>query len=197
MAVIIGDLKFGNLWHSHSEVFKLLVTHANRYPMMGVQDIYKLLYQGAMGSEHFQDSFVDFEDDLIAEWKDAALDDTIPVWENIRPDGQIVRFYLAPYKAREGQIGQLLALSYWTTTLYEGNLENLKSSWETFEKLCRDRKWLKFPIEEVEEFGRWLRRSQFPPVHHTELYRQTYQPSYRLLLREFLPVLLTASDNPK
>ncbi len=197
MAVIIGDLKFGNLWHSNSEVFKLLVTHANRYPQMNVQDIYKLLYQGAMGSEHFQDTYKNFEEDLSAEWEIAKPDDTIPIWENIRPDGQIIRFYLGPYKARDGQINQLLTLSYWTTTLYEGSQDNLKSSWETFEKICRDKKWGKFSLDEVEEFGRWLRRNQFPPVHHSEIYRKTYQPAYRLLLREFLSVLTPAPANTK
>ncbi len=193
MAVIIGDLKFGNLWRSNSEVFKLLVTHANRYPLMSVQDVYKLLYQGAMGSEHFQDSFKDFEDDLANEWQSVKADDSMPIWENIRPDGRIVRFYLAPFKAREGQITQLLTLSYWTTTLYEGSLDNLKSSWETFGKICHDKKWTKFPIDEVDAFDNWLKRNQFPPVHHSESYRKAYQPSYRLLLREFLSVLTPAS----
>jgi hypothetical protein len=161
MAVVIGDLKFGNFWHSSSEVSKLLVTHTSRYPQMGVQDVYKLLYQGAMGSEHFLDSFDAFEKDLSAEWESIQPDDSIPMWENIRPDGQIVRFYLPPFKARDGQVNQLLTLSYWTTTIYEGNLENLKSSWETFEKICQ--KMERFSAVEVQEFGSCFDEINFHP----------------------------------
>ncbi len=194
MAVIIGDLKLGNLWRSHSEIFRLLVSHANRYPKMGIQDAYKVLYQGCMGSEHLLDSFEEYEQDLLAEWEGLEENDQIPIWENIRPDGQIVRFYLAPYKARGGQISQLLTLCYWSSTLFEGSMEELKISWETLIKIVREKRWNKFSIEDILEFDHWLKKYQYPPVHHTEIYRKAYQPSYRLLQREFLNIL--APVNP-
>ena len=130
MAVIIGDIKLGNLWRSHSEIFRLLVGHINRYPQMEIQDVYKLLYQGAMGSEHFLDSFDEFEKDLVNEWDRIEQNDNIPIWENIRPDGQIVRFYLAPFKARGGQAARLLTLCYWSSTLLEGDIEDLKADFD-------------------------------------------------------------------
>ncbi|REG05441.1 hypothetical protein [Pelolinea submarina] len=195
MAVIIGDLKFGNLWRSHSEIFRLLVSHANRYPQMGIQDAYKLLYQGSMGSEHLLDSFEEYEQDLLVEWDRLAEDDSIPIWENIRPDGQIVRFYLAPYKARGGQVPQLLTLCFWSSTLFEGNVEDLKISWETMIKIVREKRWNKFSIDEIMEFDHWLKKYQFPPVHHTEAYRKAYHPSYRLLQREFLNILAPVNPN--
>ena len=34
------------------ELGSLLRNHFNRYPLMQVQDVYKLLHQAAMGSEH-------------------------------------------------------------------------------------------------------------------------------------------------
>ncbi len=195
MAVIIGDLKLGNLWRSHSELFRLLVSHANRYPQMGIQDAYKVLYQGCLGSEHLLDSFEQSEQDLVVEWEDLEANDQIPIWENIRPDGQIVRFYLAPYKARGGQISQLLTLCYWSSTLFEGSMDDLKASWETLVKIVREKRWNKFSGEEMVEFDYWLKKYQFPPVHHTEIYRKAYHPSYRLLQREFLNIL--APVNPK
>ena len=163
MAVIIGDLKFGNLWRSHSEIFRLLVSHANRYPKMGIQDAYKVLYQGCMGSEHLLDSFEEYEQDLLAEWEDLEGNDQIPIWENIRPDGQIVRFYLAPYKARGGQISQLLTLCYWSSTLFEGSMEELKISWETLVKIVREKRWNKFTIEDIMEFDHWLKNINIHP----------------------------------
>ena len=189
MAVIIGDLKLSNLWRSHSEIFRLLVSNANRYPKLGIQDAYKLLYQGSMGSEHLIDSFEEFEQDLLIEWEELEGDDSIPIWENIRPDGQLVRFYLAPYKARGGQVAQLLTLCYWSSTLFEGSMDDLKTSWDTLVKIGREKRWNKFSMDDIMEFDHWLRKYQFPPVHHTEVYRKAYHPSYRLLQREFLNIL--------
>jgi hypothetical protein len=187
--VKIGDLKLGNVWHSQSEIFKLLVNHVNRYPQMGVQDAYKLLYQGTMGPEHLASMVDEFEKDLQEEMDSVAADDSIPVWENIRPDGQLVRVYLAPFKARGGQSPVLATLSFWSRNLFNGSTEDLKTGWETFMKLCHDKHWNKFPQVEIGEFDRWLREYQFPPVHHTEVYRETYHPFYRLLQRDFLNVL--------
>jgi len=31
---------------------QILAAHVKRYPRLGIQDLYKLVYQGAMGSEH-------------------------------------------------------------------------------------------------------------------------------------------------
>ena len=191
MAVIFGDLKLGNLWHSDSEIFRLLVSHASRYPLMEIQDAYKMLYQGSLGSEHITHSFEDFESELREEWELVERDNNIPMWENIHPDGQIVRVYLAPFKARGGQVDQLATLCYWSASLFKMDIDDLKSNWDTLVKTCRDKKWYKFPQDDVEEFDRWLRKYQFPPVHHTESYRKAYKPSYRLLLREFLGALKT------
>lgn len=189
MAVIIGDLVLGNLWRSHSEIFRLLVSHTSRYPQMGIQDAYKVLYQGSMGSEHILNSYEEFERDLLEEWEKVEPDDSIPIWENIRPDGQIVRFYLAPFKARGGQIAALTTLCYWSASLFAGNIDDLKSGWETLIKTCHEKKWCKFSQEEIEEFDRWVKKYQYPPIHHTESYRKAYHPAYRLLMREFLNVL--------
>lgn len=190
MAVIIGDLKLGNLWRSHSEIFRLLVSHANRYPLMRIQDAYKILYQGAMGSEHNINSFEEFENDLSEEWEAVEKNAEIPLWENIRPDGQIVRVYLNPYKARDGRLSHLITLCYWSSTLIKANQDNLKTSWETLLKTCREKKWNKFPQSDIEEFDLWLKKYDYPPVHHTEQYRKAYNPSYRLLAREFLSILV-------
>ncbi len=189
MAVIIGDLKLGNLWRSHSEIFRLLVSHANRYPLMGIQDAFKILYQGAMGSEHAVNSFEEFNRELSEEWESVPENTEIPLWENIRPDGQIVRVYLNPYKARGGKISNLATLCYWSSTLIKPNRENLKLSWETLIKTCREKKWNKFSPEDIEVFDLWLKKYDFPPVHHTEQYRKAYHPAYRLLTRDFLSVL--------
>ncbi len=194
MAVIIGDLKLGNLWHSQSEVFKLLARHTTRYPVMGLQDIYKLLYQGALGSEHVNDSFESFEHDLMEEWEAVEANDKIPIWENVCPDGQLVRFHLAPYKARGGEIENLKTLCFWSTALFTGSREDLLEGWKTFLKTSRERRWYRFPDEEINDFDLWLRKYKYPPVHHTENYRKAYRPAYRLLMRDFLGNLVTTTQ---
>jgi len=195
MAVIIGDLKLGNLWRSPAVLMKLLDSHLNRYPLMEIQDAYKLLYQAALGLERSLHVYSDFEEDLLEEWQRVTASAALPSWEDIHPHGLLVRFHLAPFKARAGQPSKLATICYWSAPLLPGNIEDLKNGWETLRRMCHEKRWGRFSAQASDEFDQWLKRYQFPPVQHSERYRREYQPAYRLVLREFLGILLSGSED--
>lgn len=186
MVLVIGQIKLGNLWRSQTEILNLLAGHIHRYPKMEVNDAYKLLYQGTMGIEHVMIDAVSFESRLREEFDLTQASEKIPLWENLRPDGEIVRLNLAPYKFRGGDAGGLSTLCLWTASSFKGNLDNLKESWETFSKLCQDGRLRKFDAEKLTQLDEWLIRHDFPPVHHSDSYREAYLPAYRVIRREFL-----------
>ena len=186
MALVIGQIKLGNLWRSQTEILNLVVSHIHRYPELEVRDVYKLLYQGAMGQEHLMNDAPRFEQRLTEEFESVSGNDNAPLWENLRPDGEIVRLNLAPYKIRNGNPGTLYTLCLWTASSFKGNSEDLKMSWETFNKLCNEGRLRKFDPEELSKLNEWLERHDYPPIHHSDRYRQAYQPAYRLIRREFL-----------
>ena len=190
MAINIGRVTIGNLWRSGTEVQNLLASHMNRYPKMEIQDIYTLIYQGAMGAFYFSANVEDFEERLLDEFASIPPNKKIPMWETIRPDGSLVRLHLGALKARGGNAGVLSTLCVWTTSVFAGSKKDLIDGWETFRRLISEKRISKYAGEDVDVFTEWLEGNDFPGTRHTVTYREAYQPHYRLIKREFLQFLL-------
>jgi len=190
MAINIGKVTIGNLWRSGTEVLNLLAGHFNRYPKMGAQDVYALIYQGAMGAAYFNAGDEIFEEQLLDEFAAVQPNEGIPVWETIRPDGELVRLHLAALKARGGDPHKLSTLCIWTATVFKGDKQDLKDGWETFERLIAEKRMGKYSGDAVAALTRWLKANNYPPARHTNPFREAYDPHYRLLKREFLQFLL-------
>jgi hypothetical protein len=190
MAINIGNVTFGNLWKSHTEVFNLLIGHLNRYPDMKVQDAYVLIYQGTMGAYYFSENPGEFETRLLLEFEKTEENDNQPLWESIRPDGELVRVNFGPLKARGISPEKLSTLCMWTVSIFNIDKEDLENGWSTFIHLCSDNRCGKFSIEEVSEFTGWLTKNGYPNLRHTPAFREAYHPHYRLLKREFLSILM-------
>jgi hypothetical protein len=83
VAINIGSVTIGNLWKSQTELFSLVISHMNRYPAMEVQDVYTLIYQGAMGAVYLSADAGEFEPDpnrnKEKQKKGTAIGDTIPL----------------------------------------------------------------------------------------------------------------------
>ena len=193
MQIKLGYYRVGNIWKSQQDIFKFLVSQFRIYHQMEIQDVYKLFYQGVYGSAHsMRSSTTEFEDELKKEFDLVEKYPTQPLWESIHPEGKIMRIHLAAYKARKKDIEQLTTLCIWTAEIAEkevGNDENLIAAMDTFYKLCKSRKIPKFNPLDVAAYQRWLVENKFPPVHHSEIYHRKYDPHYRLIHRDFLPIL--------
>jgi len=190
VAINIGSVTIGNLWKSQTELFNLVISHMNRYPAMEVQDVYTLIYQGAMGAGHLSADAGGFEERLIKEFEEAEADEKQAFWETIRPDGEMVRVHIAALKARGGQPRALSTLCLWTASIFDENKVDLMDGWDTFQHLCRDNRLRKFPEEEIYEFTKWAEKNKYPSTHHSAAFRNAYHPHYRLVRREFLNILM-------
>jgi hypothetical protein len=154
--------------------------HVIRRPEMEPRDVYKLLYQGILGLEHFIVSPQDFEARLVSEVESIAADEGEPLWESIRPDGTLGRLNLRPFKACGRDIRALNAACLKTAEQIWGTRETLRVVWSDFAADSRSGRW---PLSwlEIQRLAVWLVEHDFPAVHHTVVYRQRYTPAYRLL----------------
>ena len=156
------------------------------YPVMDVQDWYKLLHQAAMGNRHLgvDDSLIYAY--LLGEWEriEASVDE--PLIEYISPDSSVVRLNLRPFKASGGAPDDVFA--------------SMKKTWDSFvpsetqfEVLLGELReasrqgMLEVPEETVAKYIEEQRRLRFPAVHHSEEYEANYRPAYRVLERRFIP----------
>lgn len=193
MAINIGKVTIGNLWKSQTELFNLVISHLNRYPDMEVQDVYTLIYQGAMGAGYYSADAGGFEERLVKEFEETKEDEKKPLWETIRPDGELVRVHMSALKARGGQPRALSTLCLWTASIFEGDEQDLMDGWNTFWHVCRDNRLTKFPEVEIAEFDEWIRKNKYPSTHHSAVFRKVYDPHYRLVKRVFLNILMDQS----
>jgi hypothetical protein len=158
----------------------VLHEHFSRYPAMQIQDVYKLLHQGVMGSEHAVSDM-----DGVRTWIERELvemgsgpDD--PPFDPISADGQIVRVHLHPFVQQGGNTDKLLDAFIHTASTFHGNTQALESCWQ----VAIDTEY--FPRAAMDIFFQTMRAQNHPAVHHSLDYEGLYRPAYRVVLKELL-----------
>src|SRR5215211_2721099 len=155
-------------------------SHLTRYPAMQFQDIYKLIHQAAMGSEHAISSA-----EMARNWLERELagmgtgPDETPI-DSISPDGQIVRVHLRPYRAQGGDPGALLDAFISTANEFRSDRQLLQDYWNTATEMQH------FSSVEMDEFIQSVRAQNYPVMHHSPEYKRLYRPAYRVVWRKYL-----------
>lgn len=160
----------------------ILQAHHEQYPAMRAQDVYKLIFQAICGAEHIVQSAHAFERNLRTEYESVGADASEPLVMPLRADGLLARLNLRPYKARKGSLTALVeeclrAAASVDTSAREASITH----WRAFVIECRNGLWLTHSSAELDELDAWLVQNDYPAVHHSEVYRQAYQPAYRLV----------------
>ncbi len=164
---------------------RILALHYKRYPLMEVQDIYKLIHQASMGSEHaVQDlditrAFLEREVNELADGPEEPIEDIISA------DGQIVRINLRPYLASNASLENLFNAFVRTANEFEGSTLRLKRYLSYAEWLTGESSFA-FSPSAIQVFFDQLEDHGFPAVHHSSSYAAAYQPAYRVVLHELL-----------
>ena len=171
------------------DLLSLLHLHLTWYPLMGPQDAYKLLYQGIMGPEHLVATQQEFTRRLQAEFDGLLPDRDGRLFETVRPDDLLFRLNLRPYKAIHNSVDALISPLLQTSRSFHGDVTELSSAWAELIRLVERGELSLFAISEVRRLHRLLKKEDFPAVHHTEVYRQAYQPAYRLISAKFIQEL--------
>jgi hypothetical protein len=164
---------------------EIMLNHAGRYPAMQVQDVYKLLHQAALGSEHAV-----CDEQAARDWLERELtemnggpDD--PLFDPISPDGQILRIHLRPYTRAGKNPETLLRAFVQTANEWHGSLETLKgygaaaAGWPGAETGS-------IRPDELKTFFDKMEAQDFPAMHHSEVYKRLYGPAYRVVARQYL-----------
>lgn len=155
------------------------------YPRLEVQDLYKLTYQAAMGSEHAVQDVEETGNRLERELRELDEGPDEPTVDAISPDGRIVRVNLRPYIAAGGDPFAILAAFLRTANEYQGNVEQLRRFWSFVEQLAVVEE-LPFALVELEGFFAGMETERFPAIHHSRAYQNAYHPAYRVIIHNFL-----------
>jgi len=158
----------------------ILRAHFSRYPAMQIQDVYKLLHQAALGSEHAISNPEGAKKRLERELVEMGRGTDGVAIDPISPDGRIVRVHLRPFVAQGGDPEVLLAAFIHTANEFQGDKRILTEYWEVATNS------MQFSSADMDEFIKPLGEKDYPAVHHSSIYEKNYQPAYRVVLREFI-----------
>jgi hypothetical protein len=164
---------------------RIVLEHYSRYPLLQVEDLYKLAHQGALGSEHATQNISDARNWLAREIGDLPESSAEPIADEISPENHIVRIHLKPYIEAGGDSNDLLAAFFKTANEYHGNIDLLKDNWRCIEDLVVQGE-LGISPEKIRTFFKSMEAMSFPAVHHSEQYEHAYHPSYRVIKLDFL-----------
>jgi hypothetical protein len=156
-----------------------------RYPRMEVQDLYKLAFQAAFGSEHAIADVTAARRRLDRELRQHAEGPEEPVLDPLSADGRIVRVNLRPYAAAEGDLAVLLEAFIRTAHEYHGSADTLQHYWRVAESMAAEG-LLPFAYEALRRFFEAMWAQGFVAVHHSVRYTRAYHPAYRVVMRDFL-----------
>ncbi len=173
-----------NITERERKTRALLCAHAEAYPLLQIEDVFKFLHQSAFGCEHL------VKDDSAAaayiEQEYAALPDGMPpLTERLAGDycrvhlswlsegltsATLARlFCLSAKKEEDGEAALLRSLTQAQALIAEGDL----------------------PFEATafaQALAAW-RAAGFPALRHSELFRAAYHPAYRVLAETYAAYL--------
>ena len=163
---------------------KQLALHARAYPRIQIEDVFKFLYQSAFGCEHMVTSLPRATEYIKQEAAgrpdgDGHLIDPL--------DGDYSRVHLG--YVNEGLKAETLAALFCLSAKAEPcGADLLEQKLDVAHELASQGA-LPFSPEEFSEARAAWRAQGYPPLHHSNTFREIYRPAYRVIANEYLPFL--------
>jgi len=183
---LIAALLVASCANEQSAFRAIVNTQLQRYPAMQIQDLYKLVYQAALGNEHLMTDSAMVHDYLIKELESIEASTVEPLLEKISHDGAVVRLNLRPFKAQHGDHRVLFQAMMQTARTFQKSQERLDRYWGDLEQMAASGA-IPFNTETMKVFFREMRDKSYPAVHHSAVYGEKYSPAYRVILNKYAP----------
>lgn len=162
-----------------SELETILKKHASMYPLMTPQDVVKLVYQNEFGVGHLIPDPAYALEYLLKELEEVDTNSEKRVEEI---GNGLVRFYLSSLTRDEAT--KLVEAMVASANQIQGSKEVFLSKLEVVRLLCNEG-CFSFTMADLESYLSEYIEDGIQPVSHSETYRATYTPHYRVILKEY------------
>ncbi len=163
---------------------EIIGSHLGRYPLMTGSDIYKLLFQAAMGSSHAIIDIDSARSSLERELINPGNGPEEPLKDIISPCGRIARINLRPYAEKKLDTETLLLEFIRTGRKFTGSEDTLELYCSWFIHM-NDINLLPAKFMDIDTLFMYMMSSGYPAVHHSAIYRNAYSPAYRVIAMEY------------
>ena len=150
---------------------------------MEPRDAVKLIYQNEFGGGHLirdESACLDF---LHREYESVAQRSDLPLLEEI--GNEIIRVNLAALDAGGCPVDALGHAFLLSAAVHRGNMDSFRCKLSVLRELTADGS-MPFSSNALDRYLESYASAGFPPVSHSETYRNTYHPAYRVIRKEYL-----------
>ena len=166
-------------------VSQLLSAHFERYPAMQLDDVYKLLHQAALGPGHAVDNPAAAGKRLDQEIQALGGGSIEPPKDIISPDGRLGRIHLRTYVTGGGNVHALHRAFVETANTYPASPDKLAKFCGCLGDLAAAG-GIPFTQKDVVAYFEKIAQDGYPAIHHSEVFRNAYQPAYRVVAVDLL-----------
>ncbi len=180
--LIIYILSFQYYKYQNKHTWKFVInTHIKNYSNLYPADIYKIIYQGTIGSDCLYSDRNTIYKNLKKDMEDIYASKRYSLIEQISPDGKYIRINLKKYKYLNGDIHLLTELIY---------LSNNNPDYNNFDEVLTQVSELISKGKIDYNYDKWFnfynsipKRINYVP-YHSEFFMNYYRPSYRVILKK-------------
>ena len=165
-----------------NQVKELIKFNVERYPLMEINDVIKLLYQRSFGCGHVIKNKDKAKKFLLEEFKDTISDSSLPLVEEIGND--FIRVNLARYKALELDIDLLFDAFYLSSKEKVKGVSDFLDSIDIFRSMIEEGE-LSYSLDEFDLYFNKYVDQGMPLVSHSEIYKTLYDPHYRVIHKKY------------
>lgn len=160
---------------------KSLISHYKRYPELKIQDIFKYLHQSSFGCEHLISDYDLTVERILGEYKTANTSDGEYVDQL---DGEYSRINLNCLN--KGLSAKTLGKLFLKSSKTEpDSIKNLEAKLNVAKELIIENV-LPFSLDKYEKMVMQWRTEGYPPLRHSNEFREKYKPAYRVISNEFV-----------
>ncbi len=161
-------------------VVALTRAHAVRYPAWEVADAYKLLHQACMGPAHGAIDLPTVRASLLREWALVEPDPHGVLLEDLEVHSPLWRLHLRGARARGLDPETVAAAFLEAAESFPPRPDLLAEAWDLVCGEIRAGGLRVVDPPALRDIDRLVRPS-FPPLRHSESFRASYAPAYRLV----------------
>jgi hypothetical protein len=158
----------------------LITAHAARYPVMELPDLYKLLHQATMGSEHAVRDRAMVDDWMQRELATLGSGPAEPLVDSLGTSARFVRVHLRPFMLRHGNVDSLLNAFVATATVAAPDTAALQCALAAARQLAR-RGALPWTFSTTDRYFAARAAAGFDAVEHSAAFERAYRPAYRVV----------------
>ena len=164
-----------------------VLEHIKKYPEIELQDILKMLFQNEFGPKHLAENEIECFKSLSTEINSINYNENEELFEDIGCDALRLNLKAIPVGTDLNYINKIIVNS---ASEFCGTNEKLVVKFGLLVVMAENQE-IPFDIERVRDETNAFAKNGFKPISHSEVYKQNYSPSYRVISKKYKELVET------